>query len=142
MNFIKANDKFINLEHVSSINMLKNRIAYDMDCPVELDSGKIISYYAYHDHDNDGAEEELLNHPYIKDNFNVHGDILVNMQQVAAIKFAPEKLRIIYNFSHSTTSLNFNREPRLTSKFVYVHFSAQEEYDDFCVVLKTTIKEK
>lgn len=141
MNFIKANDKFINLEHVSSINLLDNRIAYDMDCPVELDSGKIISYYAYHDHKDDSSINELLNHPYIKENFNIHGDILVNMTQVSAIKFVEEKLRIIYNFSHSTTSAKFNREPRLTSKFIYVHFDTKDEYDKFCDKLIKTIKE-
>lgn len=142
MNFIQANDKFINLEQVASINMLKGRIAYDMSCPVELDSGKIISYYAYNDHDkNDNAEKELLNHPYVKKHFNIHGDILVNMKQVAAIKFVREKLRIIYNFSHSTTSLNFNKEPRLTSKFIYVHFNTLDEFDEFCDKLRNTIKE-
>jgi len=107
MNFIQANDKFVNLEHVSSITLLKNRLALDMDCPVEVED-KIISYYAYMDWTDKQDETDILNHTYVKSMFIKHEKVLININHITSIKFVSDKMRIIFNLSHSTTSTNYN----------------------------------
>ena len=142
--FIKANDKYINLANVSSINILKNRIAFDFNTSVELDNGKHISYYAYYDGD---AEEffrnletmEFIKQNYIKilDNGSTKG--LVNKSSICAIKFI-EGTRCVFNLSHSTTSTGFDEKTRLTSKFIYVDFGHKKEFEAYKIYVLNKIE--
>lgn len=135
MNFIQADNKLVNIETVSSINFLNNRVAFDFNTPVELDSGKIISYYAYADFNSDMGRKEyiekLLKNSYIDENFIDTNTGLINLKQVTAIKFeeSSQVYRVIFNLSHSVTSVGFNNQPRLTSKFIYVDFKNKNTFE-------------
>lgn len=137
MNFIQADNKLVNIETVSSINFLNNRVAFDFNAPVELDSGKIISYYAYADFNSDSERKEyiekLLQNSYIDENFIDTNTGLINLKQVTAIKFeeSSQGYRVIFNLSHSVTSVGFNNQPRLTSKFIYVDFKNKDAFEDY-----------
>jgi hypothetical protein len=143
MYFIQANDKLVNLEHVSSINLLGNRMALDLDTPVELDSGKIISYYAYSDYtvenDASGCKANILANEYVKENFIISNNTLININHIAAIKQVDKTLRVIFNLSHSVTSTGFNNESKLTSKFIYVDFNDSSKYSEFIEYTKSKI---
>jgi len=143
MNFIQANDKFVNLTHVSSITLLHNRLALDMNCPVEVDN-KIISYYAYMDWTDKQDETDILNNSYVQAMFIKHEKVLININHITSIKFVSEKMRIIFNLSHSTTSTNYSGKKRLTSKFIYFDCNNTKEYNDLVTKTKqyTNIKGK
>ena len=138
MNFIKANNKFINLEHVSSINVLQKRVAFDLDCPVELDN-KVISYYAYSDSDN---REDFKTNNYIQCNFINKDGVYINRNHISAVTFRDDKNRIIFNLSHSITSTKHNGESRLTSKFIYFDFNTINEYNKFIIELTNILQLK
>ena len=135
MNFVKVKDKLINLEHVSSFNILDNRVAFDFDCPVEL-KDKTISYYAYGDLSN----IDLLNNEYIIQNFIIYNSVRINRNHITAIKFEEDKNRVIINLSHSVTSYGYGHEKRITSKFLYCDFDRIEDYNDFTMYLTDKIK--
>ena len=141
MNFVQANDKLINLEHVSSINLLKDRMAFDLDSPVELDNGKIISYYAYDNYNDDKSTKEkvLFCNTYVHENFIRHNDTLINKNHISAVKFIDKTLRVVFNFSHSVTSVGFGGESRLTSKFIYADFKEYQDYEYFVTEIKQTL---
>lgn len=128
MKFIKANDKIINLQNVSSVNFLPNRIAFDFNCPVQLDSGKLISYYAY---DDKGKKEDLLKNTFVKSEFIQYSHGLINKNNICAIKYIDRQNRIVINFSHSTTSAGYDGTERITSKFMYLDFDTSIEYKNF-----------
>jgi len=142
--FIKINDKYINLKEVSSVNILKNRVAFDFSTPVELDNGKLISYYAYYDGNSEEFFQYLESLDFIKQNFikilkdnKTKG--LVNINKICAIKFI-EGERCIFNLSHSTTSVGFDNKVRLTSKFIYVDFSHKKEFEAYKIYVLNKIK--
>lgn len=140
MNFVKVNDKYVNLEHVSSITKLPNRLALDMDCNSEVKKdgeSKLISYYAYCDIKN---AKQVLNHKYVLKNFIKAKNILINKNHITVVKFSPKKLRVIFNLSHSTTSAGYNNINRLTAKFIYADFDNQNEYDEYIKYIKNVLK--
>jgi len=138
MKFVKADDKLVNLEHVSSITVLPDKLALDLSCVAEIDSNgekRLISYYAYC-HKN---MSNILNHEYVKENFIRANKVLVNKNHISVIKFVDSSKRVIFNLSHSVTSAGYNNKPRLTSKFIYVDFDDLNKYNKYVNVVKGKI---
>jgi len=138
MIFVEADDKLVNLEHVSSINILPDKLALDLSCVAEINSNgekRLISYYAY-SHNN---ITNILNHDYVKKNFIKANGVLINKNHISVIKFVDSLKRVIFNLSHSVTSAGYNKEHRLTSKFIYADFNDLDEYNDYVNEIKGII---
>ena len=106
MNFIELEDKMVNLERVSSITILHDKIALDMDCVAEVkgtNAPKLISYYMYCLNPAKNSSK-IFDNEYTKENFIQYENILINRNHISAIKFVNDTFRVIFNLSHSTTS--------------------------------------
>ena len=143
MKFVEFEDKNINLEHVSSITILKNKIALDMDCVAEVKDNqgqKMISYYVYCSKQFNVTENEYVKNNFIE--YNGINHIYINLDHISVIKYIKDKNRIIVNLSHSTTSAGYGREMRMTSKFIYCDFNSSDEFEDFKYYINNKIKEQ
>lgn len=140
MRFIEADDKLVNLEHVSSITILTDKLALDLSCVAEIkdDTGnnRVISYYAY----CHSGTKEVLENEYVLYNFLRAGNVLINKNHISVIKFIPRTKRVVFNLSHSVTSAGYNKENRLTSKFIYADFDDIDEYEEYVQQVKQFIK--
>ncbi len=143
MKFLELNDRIVNLQNVSNINILENRIVFNMNYSIELNGSyekKLISDYVYfnarNDQDMNQMKMELLKNNYIGDNFIKHNNGFVNTNCISSMKFADKKLRTIFNLSHPIT-FKGNQGVNITSEFVYVNFTNGAEYDAF----KTNVKQ-
>lgn len=139
--YVQANDTFINLAQISNINVLehRNRIVFNFGYPVLIeikDSKKIISDYIYNDFNDKNSFNEYLNSLYgndfIKENFLIQGKKggLINKEKISSFKVQEDKLRVIFNMSHSI-EINTNGKDILAPEFVYVNFDTKSEYNEF-----------
>ena len=146
--FLQTTDRIINLQNVSNINILKdsNRIIFNMNYNIEIthfdrvtrkEKTKFISDYVYWDaYNNEEMQlnlKELQDIKYFKDNFIKqsadHG--FINKNEISSIKFADKKNRIIFNLSHPVTFTDFDGKEKITSEFVYVNCTDQNQYSAY-----------
>ena len=141
MEFIQVNNKYINVKHISSITVLKDRVAFDMDTPIELDNGRLISFYAYQDIYDDDVVSNMLNQDYIVYNFIKHKNVLININHVISVKFIEKTNRIVVNLSHSLNT-TYDGKTKLSSKFLYFDSDSVEEYNKISKKLKLKLNIK
>lgn len=139
--FFHTSDKMVNLEKVSNINILgdKMRIVFNMCYPIEMETyckankrkvKKMISDYVYWDATNkdsfDYMTENLYKNAYFSTNFLQGSDYnnnlsYINLNHVSSIKFCEDKARVIFNLSHSVSFIDNNGSQKITSEFVFVN---------------------
>jgi hypothetical protein len=143
--FIQTNDRIVNLKNVSNINVLDDykRVVFNMNYNVEIKKRNdyvFISDYVYWDLLSSTQLNEslssILNSTFFKDNFIIHNNQFVNMNEISSIKFSDKKLRIIINLSHPVTYTDYNGIQSITSEFVYFNFNDVSEYNEFAEKLK------
>ena len=143
--FLQTNDRIINLQNVSNINVLKdgNRIIFNMNYNIEIvyfdkvqrrEKSKFISDYVYWDSDNRSETLKNLKHleelKFFKDNFIKQSANagFINKNEISSVKFSDKKYRVIFNLSHPITFTDFDGKDKITSEFVYVNCADQNEY--------------
>lgn len=130
--FIKTNDKIINLKNVSNINVLDTRIVFNMNYSIEI-RDKVISDYTYWDFDTREELEVIVDilrtSSFIETTFIGYNNAFVNINEISSIKYADRKNRIIFNLSHPVSFNNHNGQS-ITSEFVYFNYTDIEEYQD------------
>jgi len=144
--FLQTNDRLINLQNVSNINILRGRrrIVFNMNYSIEIDNNgkkKLVSDYAYWDAVSDADFElniaHLENHEYFQDEFirqqyvgsNVTG--YINLNEISSIKFSDKKNRVIFNLANAIMYRDQDNNERLTSDFVYVNCGSTESYNEY-----------
>lgn len=150
--FLEIEDKILNLQNISNVNILKNRrrIVFNMKYSIEIDSEdkhsnkkikKMISDYVYLD-SKDKAEfnENLSNlkmNSYFKKYFLKGTNYnYINVNCISSIKFSEDKLRTIFNLSNSVSFNDFNKNQKLTSEFIFVNHDSYEDFIDYKESLK------
>jgi DNA integrity scanning protein DisA with diadenylate cyclase activity len=134
--------------NVSNINILKdsNRIIFNMNYNIEItyfdkvqrkEMNKFISDYVYWDSNN---YKELIENlktlqslkyfdsTFIKQNAD---NGFINKYEISSVKFADKKYRVIFNLSHPVTFTDFDGNEKITSEFVYVNCSDQDQYNAY-----------
>ena len=130
---IKVNDLIVNLKNVSNIVILHNRIVFNMNYTICIKTSygdKFISDYVYWDSDVDLNRELLHNNKYIRDNFIIIKNHLINKNEISTIKFLEYQSRIIFNMSHPVSFKDKSGAKSLTSEFVYIDFNKTTEFLD------------
>lgn len=130
--FIQTADRLVNLQNVSSINVVNNRIIFNMNYYIEIEHRgvyKNVSDYAYYDlmsrvHLED-ALDVIRNNKYYKDNFITYDTVSVNKNEISSIKISEKKKRIIFNMSHPISYVDYTGAYSITSEFVY--FNCKDE---------------
>jgi hypothetical protein len=94
---------------------------------------KYISDYVYWDaQDATELAENLksLQCTYFNDNFikQTAGHGFINKNEISSVKFSDKKYRVIFNLSHPVTFTDFDGKEKITSEFVYVNCSDQNQY--------------
>lgn len=140
--FIETNDRIINLENVSNINILKhmNRIVFNMNYHIQIhgkNTKKLISDYVYWDAENNREfysnleklqKSEFFNCEFIK---KPKDDGFINVSEISSIKFIEEKCRVIFNLSHPVTFYDNRSNEKITSEFIYVNCDNNADYLDY-----------
>lgn len=156
--FLQTNDRIINLQNVSNVNILKdsNRIIFNMNYNIEIvyfdrvskrEKSKFISDYVYWDADGASAMannlKELQATQYFKDYFikQTAGNGFINKNEISSIKLAEKKNRVIFNLSHPVTFTDFDGKEKITSEFVYVNCSDLNQYKAYVNYVKTELTE-
>ncbi len=146
--FLRTNDRIINLQNVSNINVLKdsNRIIFNMNYNIEIayfdkvqrkEKTKFISDYVYWDANSfeEMSEnlKELQSMKYFDKTFinQTAGNGFINKNEISSVKFSDRKLRVIFNLSHPITFTDFDGKEKITSEFVYVNFNDQNHYASY-----------
>ena len=138
--FFKTNDRLVNLHNVSNINFLNNsnRVVFNLNYHIELSTKpgtKLISDYVYLDgrnsEDYDFIVTNIINNEFIQENFLLHPNGYININEISSVKFSDKKLRVIFNLSHPITFIDEFHFKRITSEFVYVDFDEVSEYKEF-----------
>ena len=150
--FIKNNDRIINLQNVSNINIVTRdqRIVFNLNYGIEIEKRgktKVISDYVYLDtrstDDFNNAKDEVQFNDYVEKHFIKHRNGYINKNEISSVKFSDKKNRVIFNLSHSITFTDYNtQEDRLTSEFVYVDFTEFSEYKSYSATVKQTLNLK
>lgn len=157
--FLQTNDRIINLQNVSNVNILKdsNRIIFNMNYNIEIvyfdkvsrrEKSKFISDYVYWDADSSNAMannlKELQSTQYFKDSFikQTAGNGFINKNEISSIKLAEKKNRVIFNLSHPVTFTDFDGKEKITSEFVYVNCSDLNQFKAYVNYVKTELTEK
>jgi len=150
--FIKTNDRLVNLQNVSNINIVHDtqRVVFNMNYSIEIEkhnNTKMISDYVYLDTRNskdfENALIELYDNQYIKDNFLSHDTGYINIHEISSVKFSEQKNRVIFNLSHNKDFKDYRSgNTLLTSEFVYVDFSSYKDYKEFAIQTKNELMEK
>lgn len=150
--FIKTNDRMINLQNVSNINVLRdrNRIVFNMNYCVDLsnkDYSKSISDYVYWDMNSvselDINLEILYKNKYFTNNFisKTNDNGYINTNEISSIKFAKHKFRVIFNLSHPISFKNKDQESKITSEFVYVNCNNLKTYSEYITYIEKILSE-
>ena len=140
-----GNSKIVNLKAVSNIafeayinrfGVQEYKIIFNMGYPVSLktDYKKLISdyvYFVYQDRDEYERTVDTLSglineHGWIAPLINGVVTRITNPDYISFISTDPRKNRIILNLSTSVSFYNNNE--RLTSDFIYLDFTSQQEY--------------
>jgi len=145
-NFLKTNDRLVNLKNVSNINIIKDkekskyRIIFNMNYNIEIQEykrSKLISDYIYWDSidENDLGYnlDYILKNDYFNNNFinQANNQGFINVNEISSIKFSEKKHRVIFNLSHPITFTDFDGCDKITSEFVYVNCSSFEQYKEY-----------
>ena len=87
--FITTNDRIVNLKNVSNINILEDRVVFNMNYGMEIEkrgNWKIISDYVYLDSrdedDYNNIVAKLHMNKYIIDNFITHNNGYINKNEI------------------------------------------------------------
>lgn len=147
--YILAADTYINLAQISNINVLphKNRIVFNFGYSVQIEikgQNKTISDYIYQDFPDKTSFNEYLSNLYknehVKDNFIVQGSKggLINKSKISSFKVQEDKLRVIFNMSHSV-EIDSNNRSILAPEFVYVNFNTKEEFNSYIELINKTL---
>lgn len=146
--FLQTNDRIINLQNVSNINVLKdsNRIIFNMNYNIEIsyfdkvqrkEKSKFISDYVYWD---SNSYNEMVENLKTLQGLKSFGDIFIkqnagngfiNKYEISSIKFSDKKYRVIFNLSHPITFTDFDGNDKITSEFVYVNCNDQNQYTSY-----------
>lgn len=151
--FINISDKIVNLSNVSNVNIIqsKNRIVFNLNYNIEISyfdkrknniANRFISDYIYWDCLD--SNELYLNlstlkrNKYFRENFikEANDKGFINKNEISSVKFVELKHRIIFNLSHPVTFVDFNKEEKITSEFVYVNCNDFKQYCDYCGYVK------
>jgi hypothetical protein len=139
--FIKyKNEKIVNLGNVSNIFIDNHedgsgKVIFNMNYSVKIFSNKFTPDYVYWNYQ---TEEELnevkgIFMPFIdamswvkpKEN----GQRYINIQCISSISIDENKNRVIFNLNYNVTHPKDNN--KLTSDFVFFHFSDKEAFNNF-----------
>lgn len=151
--FVKANDRIINLNNVSNINILhdRNRIVFNLNYNIEIDTSyktKYISDYVYWDSEDTQTMannlHDLSKIKYFCDNFidQVNDNGFININEISSIKFIDRKNRVIFNLSHPVTFKDFDGKDKITSEFVYVNCNDANQYNEYKNYVNEKLGEK
>lgn len=132
---IKVNDLVLNLQNVSNIVVLHNRIVFNLNYTICIKTSygdKYISDYVYWDSNTDSNTESnvdsLYKNKYIQDNFIIINKHLINKNAISTIKFLQSQLRVVFNMNHTVTFKDRNGVKSLTSEFVYIDFTNDKDF--------------
>jgi hypothetical protein len=152
--FIKTNDRTVSLNNVSNINILEgsNRIVFNLNYNIEILVGqdktpKLISDYVYWDAASSVELENnissLFDNDYFYDNFmrKSADNGYININEISSIKYITNKNRVIFNLSHPVTFKDFNGTPRITSEFVYVNCTNDQQFEDYSQYVENKLGE-
>jgi hypothetical protein len=145
--FINVSDKILNLQNVSNINIVKDRIIFNLNYPVNINSGnKQISDYVYWDgNSNDLKARQIvfLSNNYFKNNFiEKINDGYININCISSVKFIDDKKRVIFNLNHPVTFKDYKQESKQTSEFVYIDCQNEKQYKEYENYVRYTLGEK
>lgn len=151
-----GNAKTVNIKAVSNIafeayinrfGIQEYKIIFNMGYPVSLkvDYTKLISDYVYFVYQDKTEYESTVD--ALADLINVHGWIaplirgvvsrITNPERISFISTDPRKNRVILNLN---TSVSFyNNNDRLTSDFIYLDFSSEQEYIENYTYIKAQL---
>ena len=67
---------------------------------------------------------------FFKDNFIKQSANagFINKNEISSVKFSDKKYRVIFNLSHPITFTDFDGREKITSEFVYVNCTDQNQY--------------
>lgn len=156
--FLQTNDRIINLQNVSNINILKdtNRIIFNMNYNIEItyfdkvnrkEKNKFISDYVYWDansyNDMMANLKMLQSMKYFADAFieQTAGNGYINKNEISSVKFSEKKYRVIFNLSHPITFTDFDGKEKITSEFVYVNCNDYKQYDSYVSYIEAELNE-
>ena len=152
-----GNAKIVNLKSVSNIafeayinrfGIQEYKIIFNMGYPVSLktDYTKLISDYVYFVYQDKESYERTVDN--LADLINVHGWIaplingvvtrITNPDCISFISTDPRKNRVILNLNTSVSFYNNNQ--RLTSDFIYLDFSSEQEYIENYAYIKAQLE--
>jgi hypothetical protein len=153
--FLTTNDRLVNLQNVSNINVIRdrNRIVFNLNYNIEIKKDykgkvKFISDYVYWDAKTDEELNQfidiIIGQDYFKGNFidQIDGNGFININEISSIKFSDRKYRVIFNLSHPITFKDFDGNERITSEFVYVNCKDSTQYNEYVKYVKQTLGEK
>lgn len=115
------------------------------DKVLRKENNKYISDYVYWDSD---THNEMMNNlkslqslKYFNDNFikQTAGNGFINKNEISSIKFADRKYRVIFNLSHPITFTDFDGKEKITSEFVYVNCTDQNQYTAYVNYVKNEL---
>lgn len=151
--FIRTNDRLVNLNNVSNINVLhnSNRIVFNMNYNIQMGTyddkkRKLISDYVYWDGVNKSDFLQNLvylnDNKFFKDNFidQIDGIGYINVNEISSIKLAEKKCRVIFNLSHPVTFTDFHDNDRITSEFVYVNCESLSKYNEYVEYVQNKLR--
>lgn len=144
--YLSTNDRLINLQNVSNINVLTNsyRIIFNFNYGIDMGK-KTISDYVYWDaidvHNFNYNLSVLNANKYFIDNYldQINGNGYINKNEISSIKFSEKKNRVIFNLSHSITFTDFYGNDKITSEFVYVNCNNNQEFKDYSQYVKSKL---
>lgn len=134
MFFKTDNNKSLNLKKVSNVNIVKNRIVFNMNYSVDINNSRLISDYVYWDSNDayglNSKIKQLSQNKYFIENFitKPFQDGFINMNEISSVKFEDNKFRVIFNLSHPVTFTDYNGKNKITSEFVYADCRNNAEY--------------
>lgn len=156
--FLQTNDRIINLQNVSNINILKDssRIIFNMNYNIEItyfdkvnrkEKNKFISDYVYWD--SNSYDEMMKNLKVLQDMKYFAGAFIkqaagngfINKNEISSIKLAEKKNRVIFNLSHPITFTDFDGKEKITSEFVYVNCNDYNQYKAYVNYVTTELNE-
>lgn len=149
--FLQTNDRIVNLQNVSNINILedRNRIIFNLNYNIEISSygkPKLISDYVYWDSSNHVdfsnnllslTQNEFFIENYI---YQINGNGFINKNEISSVKFSDKKNRIIFNLSHPVTFKDFEGNDKITSEFVYVNCKDYAGFKEYKAYIENTLK--
>lgn len=147
--FIKIQDSYVNLEHISNVNPLehRNRIVYNFSYPIIITvrgKPKIVSEYIYDDYDStisfESALSAVYNNQYIQKNFITQGPKqgLINKSKISSFKVQEDKLRVIFNMSHSI-EIDTRNGQTVQPEFIYINLNSKQEFDQYIEYLNKNL---